>query len=88
MKMNRKKIRIDRKFCYCRLLQFNFYKQKMYRISIKDLEPDAYKAMLGLEQYIRNFPIPSTKLIGKVNLGKLSDKGFLSYNEQGCRSSI
>ncbi|CAN5337534.1 carboxymuconolactone decarboxylase family protein [soil metagenome] len=29
----------------------------MNRISIKDLEPDAYKAMLGLEQYIRNAPI-------------------------------
>lgn len=29
----------------------------MDRISIKDLEPDAYKAMLGLEQYIRNSPI-------------------------------
>ena len=29
----------------------------MVRISIKDLEPDAYKAMLGLEQYIRNSPI-------------------------------
>lgn len=29
----------------------------MNRISIKDLEPDAYKAMLGLEQYIRNSPI-------------------------------
>ncbi|HEY8784166.1 MAG TPA: carboxymuconolactone decarboxylase family protein [Mucilaginibacter sp.] len=29
----------------------------MNRISIKDKEPDAYKAMLGLEQYIRNSPI-------------------------------
>jgi AhpD family alkylhydroperoxidase len=29
----------------------------MNRISIKDLEPGAYKAMLGLEQYIRNSPI-------------------------------
>jgi AhpD family alkylhydroperoxidase len=29
----------------------------MDRISIKDLEPGAYKAMLGLEQYIRNSPI-------------------------------
>jgi AhpD family alkylhydroperoxidase len=29
----------------------------MDRISIKNLEPDAYKAMLGLEQYIRNSPI-------------------------------
>jgi AhpD family alkylhydroperoxidase len=29
----------------------------MDRISIKDLEPDAYKAMIGLEQYIRNSPI-------------------------------
>jgi len=29
----------------------------MDRISIKDLEPDAYKAMLGLEQYIRKSPI-------------------------------
>jgi len=30
----------------------------MDRISIKDLEPAAYKAMLGLEQYIRSSPIP------------------------------
>ena len=30
----------------------------MQRKSIKDLEPDAYKAMLGLEQYIRNSQIP------------------------------
>ena len=29
----------------------------MNRISIKDLEPNAYKAMLGLEQYIRNTKI-------------------------------
>ncbi|HEY5391076.1 MAG TPA: carboxymuconolactone decarboxylase family protein [Hanamia sp.] len=29
----------------------------MDRISIKDLEPNAYKAMLGLEQYIRNSQI-------------------------------
>jgi AhpD family alkylhydroperoxidase len=29
----------------------------MDRISIKDLEPDAYKAMLGLEQYVRSSPI-------------------------------
>lgn len=60
----------------------------MDRISIKDIEPDAYKAMLCLEQYIRNSPVPPTKLIGKVNLDKLSEKGFLSYNEQGCQSSI
>ena len=26
----------------------------MQRISIKDIEPNAYKAMLGMEQYIRN----------------------------------
>ena len=26
----------------------------MERISIKDIEPNAYKAMLGMEQYIRN----------------------------------
>ncbi|HEY4327576.1 MAG TPA: carboxymuconolactone decarboxylase family protein [Mucilaginibacter sp.] len=26
----------------------------MNRISIKDIEPDAYKAMIGLEQYISN----------------------------------
>jgi len=30
----------------------------MQRKSIKDLEPNAYKAMLGLEQYIRNSQIP------------------------------
>lgn len=30
----------------------------MQRISIKDSEPHAYKAMLGLEQYIRNSQIP------------------------------
>ena len=30
----------------------------MDRISIKDLEPNAYKAMLCLEQYIRNSQIP------------------------------
>ncbi|HEY8660986.1 MAG TPA: carboxymuconolactone decarboxylase family protein [Hanamia sp.] len=29
----------------------------MDRISIKDLEPNAYKTMLGLEQYIRNSQI-------------------------------
>ena len=29
----------------------------MNRISIKDLEPNAYKAMLNLEQYIRNTKI-------------------------------
>ncbi len=29
----------------------------MSRISIKDLEPNAYKAMLGLEQYMRNTKI-------------------------------
>lgn len=29
----------------------------MNRISIKDLEPGAYKAMLGLEQYIKNAQI-------------------------------
>jgi len=29
----------------------------MNRISIKDLEPNSYKAMLGLEQYIRNSQI-------------------------------
>lgn len=29
----------------------------MDRISIKDLEPNAYKAMLGLEQYIRHTKI-------------------------------
>lgn len=29
----------------------------MKRISIKELEPSAYKAMLGLEQYIRNTKI-------------------------------
>ncbi len=34
----------------------------MDRISIKDLEPDAYKAMLGLEQYIRNSPISALLL--------------------------
>lgn len=30
---------------------------QMTRISIKELEPTAYKAMLGLEQYIRNTKI-------------------------------
>jgi AhpD family alkylhydroperoxidase len=30
----------------------------MNRISIKDIEPDAYKAMIGLEQYIRNSSLP------------------------------
>ena len=30
----------------------------MNRISIKDIEPEAYKAMLGLENYIRNSAIP------------------------------
>jgi len=30
---------------------------EMTRISIKELEPTAYKAMLGLEQYIRNTKI-------------------------------
>lgn len=34
----------------------------MDRISIKDLEPEAYKAMLGLEQYIRNSPISALLL--------------------------
>lgn len=28
------------------------------RINIKDLEPDAYKAMIGLEQYIRKSGLP------------------------------
>ena len=30
----------------------------MNRKQIKDIEPGAYKAMLGLEQYISNSPIP------------------------------
>lgn len=30
----------------------------MNRISIKDVEPEAYKAMLCLENYIRNSAIP------------------------------
>ncbi len=30
----------------------------MNRISIKDIEPEAYKAMRGLEQYISNSDIP------------------------------
>lgn len=30
----------------------------MSRILIKDIEPDAYKAMRGLEQYIRNSQLP------------------------------
>ncbi len=30
----------------------------MNRKRIKDIEPGAYEAMLGLEQYIRNSPIP------------------------------
>lgn len=32
----------------------------MKRIKIKDLEPDAFKAMLGMEQYIRNTLLPKT----------------------------
>ena len=31
----------------------------MQRISIKDIEPNALKAMLGLEQYIRNSQLPA-----------------------------
>jgi AhpD family alkylhydroperoxidase len=34
----------------------------MQRKSIKDLEPDAYKAMLGLEKYIRNSKIAASLL--------------------------
>ena len=30
----------------------------MKRITIKDAEPNAYKAMLGMEQYIRNTNLP------------------------------
>jgi len=30
----------------------------MKRIIIKDIEPNSYKAMLGMEQYIRNAQIP------------------------------
>lgn len=30
----------------------------MKRITIKDLEPDAFKTMLGMEQYIKNSQIP------------------------------
>ena len=31
----------------------------MQRISIKDIEPNAYKAMLGMEQYIKNSQLPA-----------------------------
>lgn len=32
----------------------------MKRIQIKDLEPHAFKAMLGMEQYIRNTSLPKS----------------------------
>src|SRR5665647_137584 len=31
----------------------------MQRKSIKDIEPNAYKAMLGMEQYIKNSQLPA-----------------------------
>ena len=31
----------------------------MQRRSIKDIEPNAYKAMLGMEQYIKNSQLPA-----------------------------
>jgi len=45
----------------------------MQRKSIKDLEPDAYKAMLGLEQYIRNSKIsPSLLELIKIRASQLN----------------
>lgn len=45
----------------------------MQRKSIKDLEPDAYKAMLGLEQYIRNSKIsPSLLELIKIRSSQLN----------------
>jgi AhpD family alkylhydroperoxidase len=45
----------------------------MQRKSIKDLEPDAYKAMLGLEKYIRNSKMaPSLLELIKIRASQLN----------------
>ena len=45
----------------------------MNRISIKDIEPEAYKAMLGLENYIRNSAIsPLLRELMKIRASQIN----------------
>lgn len=45
----------------------------MKRIDIKDLEPNSYKAMLGLEQYIRNSQIaPLLRELIKIRASQIN----------------
>jgi len=47
--------------------------QKNKRISIKDIEPEAYKAMLAMESYVKNIEVnPTLKELIKIRASQLN----------------